>query len=40
MDEVPDIHQLRLWVGSGYRQLQEVKFRFCPQSSYSVAVKI
>ncbi len=24
-----------LWVGSGYCQLQEAKFRFTPQSGYS-----
>jgi hypothetical protein len=27
-----------LWVESSYRQLQEVKFRFRPQSSYTLGV--
>ncbi len=26
------------WVGSGYRQLQEANFRFCPQSGYTIGV--
>ena len=33
--QVPDIHQWRLWVGSGYSPLSVLKFRFWAQSGYS-----
>ena len=31
-------HQLPLWVGSSYGQLQEAKFRYPPESGYTIGV--
>jgi hypothetical protein len=36
--QVPDIHQWLLRVDSGYRQLQNVEYRFSPESGYTKGV--